>query len=89
MRFDGRRIRTVFCSLFADGCSRVAILESWIEGFRVLHLPKPKFALSAYEHNLLSNASREFLPPATAIFRNVNGVLVGLCIPRGRRNGGA
>lgn len=54
----------------------------------MLHLPKPKFALSAYEHNLLSNASREFLPPATAIFRNVNGVLVGLCIPRGRGNGG-
>ena len=88
MRFDGRRIRTVFCPSGRIG-SRVAILENWIEGFRVLHLPKPKFALSAYEHNLLSNASREFLPPATAIFRNVNGVLVGLCIPRGRRNGGA
>lgn len=71
LRFDGRRIRTVF-----------SILENRIEGFRVIHLPNPKFALSAYEHNLISNASREFLPPATAIFRNVNGVLVGLCIPR-------
>ena len=72
LRFDGRRIRTVF-----------NILEQLIEGFRIIHLPNTKYALSAYEHSLISNAGREFLPPETMIFRNVNGVLVGLVIPTG------
>ena len=59
--------------------SDLAILESSIPLFRVLHLPHPKYSLSAYEHSLISSASQEFLPPATSIFRNVNGVVVGLC----------
>ena len=73
LRFDGRRIRTVF-----------NILEQLIPGFRIIHLPNTKYALSAYEHSLISNAGREFLPPETMIFRNVNGVLVGLVIPSGK-----
>lgn len=73
LRFDGRRIRTVF-----------HILEQRIPDFRIIHLPNTKFALSAYEHSLIANAGKEFLPPETMIFRNVNGVLVGLVIPSGR-----
>ena len=72
LRFDGRRIRSVF-----------SILEKVIPGFRILHLPNTKFSLSAYEHSLLSNAKKEFLPPETSIFRDVNGILVGLVIPQG------
>lgn len=55
----------------------------------MIHLPSPKYALSAYEHSMLVNAKREFLPPATAIFRNLNGALAGLFIPSGGCNGGA
>ena len=55
----------------------------------MIHLPSPKYALSAYEHSMLVNAKREFLPPATAIFRNLNGALAGLFIPSGGRDGGA
>lgn len=55
----------------------------------MIHLPSPKYALSAYEHSMLVNAKREFLPPATAIFRNLNGALAGLYIPSGGRRGGA
>ena len=72
LRFDGRRIRTVF-----------SILESLIPGFTIIHLPKAKYSLSAYEHSLIANAGKEFLPPNTLIFRNLNGLLVGLVIPSG------
>ena len=49
----------------------------------MIHLPNPKYALSAYEHSMLVNAAREFLPPETAIFRDLNGTLAGLYIPSG------
>ena len=65
------------------------ILETLIPHFHVIHLPSPKYALSAYEHSMLVNAKREFLPPATAIFRNLNGALAGLYIPSGGRGDGA
>ena len=58
-----------------------SILESLIPGFTIIHLPKTKFSLSAYEHSMIANAGKEFLPPETRIFRDVNGILVGLVIP--------
>ena len=87
LRFDGRRIRPVFRSLSFPP-SPSDILETLIPHFHVIHLPSSKFALSAYEHSMLVNAKREFLPPATAIFRNLNGTLAGLYIPSGERRGG-
>ena len=65
------------------GIYGIAILEDLIPHFRVIHLPNPKYALSAYEHSMLVNAAREFLPPETAIFRDLNGTLAGLYIPSG------
>lgn len=60
----------------------VAILETKIPGFYVIHIPKPMYALSAYEHTLISNLSREFLPPSTAIFRDLNGFPAGVYVPK-------
>ena len=62
----------------------VAILETRIPGFYVIHITKPLYALSAYEHTLISNLSREFLPPSTAIFRDLNGFPVGVYVPKCR-----
>ena len=73
LRFDGRSIRTVF-----------SILESIIPGFCIIHLPNPKYALSAYEHTLIVNAGKEFLPPETTIFHDLDGVLVALFVPKVR-----
>ena len=61
----------------------LAILESKIKGFSVLRLPNPSFALSAYEHTLIVNAGKEFLPPETTIFHDIDGALVALFIPQG------
>lgn len=80
LRFDGRRVRDVFChSIFC--LLVVAILETRIPGFYAIHIPKSMYALSAYEHTLISNLSREFLPPATAIFRELNGFPAGVYVP--------
>ena len=81
LRFDGRRIRDVFCHSFFWSLF-VAILETKIPGFYVIHIPKPMYALSAYEHTLISNLSREFLPPSTAIFRDLNGFPAGVYVPK-------
>ena len=82
LRFDGRSIRTVFCRTSISTLS-IVILESKVPGFCVIHLPNPKYALSAYEHNLIVNAGKEFLPPETTIFHDLDGVLVALFVPRG------
>ena len=66
LRFDGRRIRTVF-----------NILEQLIEGFRIIHLPNTKYALSAYEHSLISNAGREYFTHETMNARKVSDVSLG------------
>ena len=58
------------------------ILETRIPGFFILHLPDPKFALSAYEHMLIVNARKEFLPPETALFQSLDGVFVALFVPK-------
>lgn len=58
------------------------ILETRIPGFLVLHLPDPKFALSAYEHMLIVKARKEFLPPETALFQSLDGVFVALFVPK-------
>lgn len=82
LRFDGRSIRTVFCRTSISTLS-IVILESKVPGFCIIHLPNPKYALSAYEHNLIVNAGKEFLPPETTIFHDLDGVLVALFVPRG------
>ena len=58
------------------------ILEAKIPGFFLLHLPEPKFALSAFEHMLIVSARREFLPPETALFQSMEGVFVALFVPK-------
>ena len=63
----------------------IAILESKIKGFTVIQLPNPSFALSAYEHTLIVNARKEFLPPETTIFHEIDGSLVALYIPKGKQ----
>lgn len=70
LRFDGRSIRTVFCKTNIDQLF-VAILESIIPGFCIIHLPNPKYALSAYEHTLIVNAGKSFFllkPPSFMIW---------------------
>ena len=53
----------------------------------MIRLPNPSFALSAYEHTLIVNAGKEFLPPETTIFHDIDGALVALFIPKGMNNG--
>lgn len=60
----------------------VEILEEKIPGIFLLHLPDPKFALSAFEHMLIVSARREFLPPETALFQSLEGVFVALFVPK-------
>ena len=71
LRFDARFTRLLF-----------QILEEKIPGFFLLHLPDPKFALSAFEHMLIVSARREFLPPETALFQSLEGVFVALFVPK-------
>ena len=61
--------------------SNLAILEHKIPGFFVFRMPPVSFALSSFEHTFLSNVSKEFLPPSTALFRGMKGFPAGVFVP--------
>ena len=60
----------------------LAILEAVIPGLYFIHLPNTKYSLSAFEYQLIGSASKEFLPPATRIFKQMNGCPVGVYVPQ-------
>lgn len=83
--FSGRSASTLVASTpFSVPISvifNLAILEHKIPGFFVIRMPPVSFALSSFEHTFLSNVSKEFLPPSTALFRGMKGFPAGVFVP--------